>query len=236
MSKLSQYSGKGQEQIQDTKTAYLKLAQTISDEVIKQKPNYIQGLEAGMFFCSTTQKIYGNTIDVIVLSTRKNYMLVDSQDEFQGFADKIEPTWQRDVDGRLRTPEGLIARVQYSFLVVTPDNLDEPMVLTLKKSDVPAARDWNTLIKNAKLEDGSPAPIFGCIWTITPIFREGEKGNWFGLTNGKSSGIKLKGFIEDAIVDNVAQLYESTSKALTALAAPANEEAKALPMAEESDI
>lgn len=233
MSKLSSYAGKGQEQIQDTKTAYLKIAQTISDETIKQKPNYIPGLEAGMFFCSTTQKVYGNSIDVIVLSTRKNYMLVDLQDEFQGFADRIEPTWQRDVDGRLRTPEGLIARVQYSFLVVTPDKLDEPMVITLKKSDVPAARDWNTAIKNAKLEDGSPCPIFGCVWTLTSVFREGDKGNWFSLTNGKASNIKCKGFIDDAIVDDVAKLYDQTSQLLLA---SSSEETKALPMAEEKDM
>ena len=235
MSKLTQYAGKGQEQIQDTKTAYLKIAQTIRDETIKQKPNYIPGLEAGQFFCSTTKKIYGNEVDVIVLSTRKNYMLVDLQDNFQGFADKIEPTWQRDVDGRLRTPEGLIARVQYSFLVVTPDNLDEPMVLTMKKSDVPAARDWNTMIKNAKLEDGkSPAPIFGCVWTLSTVFREGEKGNWFSLTTGKASSIKFKSYISDDIVDNVVALFDHTSALL--LAAPAEEESKALPMAEEKDM
>lgn len=232
MSKLSALAGKGQEQIQDTKTDYLKIAQTISEETIKQKPNYIPGLEAGMFFCPTTKKVYGNVMDVIVLSTRKNYMITDMKDEFKGFADRIDPTWERDADGRLRTPEGYFAKVQYSYLIVTPDNLEQPIVLVLKKTDVPAARDWNTQIKNCKLEDGSPAPIFGAIWTLTSTFREGDKGSWFSLCNGKSASVAFKGFIDDAIVDDVASLYDATANRL-ALTAPQAEETKALPTSAE---
>ena len=204
MSKLTELAGQGIDQITDVKTLYLKLAQDITDETKKAKPNYIPGLEAGMFFCPVTKKIYGPTVDVIVLATRKAYFLLDDDGEFKGAEDRIQPSWKRDVAGALRTEEGYKAIVTYSFLVVTPDDLEHKMVLTLKNTDVPAAKDWNTLIKELRLDNGAPCPIFGGIWTLTANFREGKKGSWYSISTGNGSSIKFKGFIDDELVDDIA--------------------------------
>ena len=204
MSKLTELAGQGIDQITDVKTLYLKLAQDITDETKKAKPNYIPGLEAGMFFCPVTKKIYGPTVDVIVLATRKAYFLLDDDGEFKGAEDRIQPSWKRDVAGALRTEEGYKAIVTYSFLVVTPDDLEHKMVLTLKNTDVPAAKDWNTLIKELRLENGAPCPIFGGIWTLTANFREGKKGSWYSISTGNGSSIKFKEFIKDELVDDIA--------------------------------
>ena len=204
MSKLTELAGQGIDQITDVKTLYLKLAQDITDETKKAKPNYIPGLEAGMFFCPVTKKIYGTTVDVIVLATRKAYFLLDDDGEFKGAEDRIQPSWKRDVAGALRTEEGYKAVVTYSFLVVTPDDLEHKMVLTLKNTDVPAAKDWNTLIKELRLENGAPCPIFGGIWTLSANFREGKKGSWYSISTGNGSSIKFKGFIDDELVDDIA--------------------------------
>lgn len=204
MSKLTELAGQGIDQITDVKTLYLKLAQDITDETKKAKPNYIPGLEAGMFFCPVTKKIYGPTVDVIVLATRKAYFLLDDDGEFKGAEDRIQPSWKRDVAGALRTEEGYKAIVTYSFLVVTPDDLEHKMVLTLKNTDVPAAKDWNTLIKELRLENGAPCPIFGGVWTLTANFREGKKGSWYSISTGNGSSIKFKDFIKDELVDEIA--------------------------------
>lgn len=204
MSKLTELAGQGIDQITDVKTLYLKLAQDITDETKKAKPNYIPGLEAGMFFCPVTKKIYGPTVDVIVLATRKAYFLLDDDGEFKGAEDRIQPSWKRDVAGALRTEEGYKAIVTYSFLVVTPEDLEHKMVLTLKNTDVPAAKDWNTLIKELRLDNGAPCPIFGGIWTLSANFREGKKGSWYSISTGNGSSIKFKEFINDEIVDEIA--------------------------------
>ena len=204
MSKLAELAGQGIDQITDVKTLYLKLAQDITDETKKAKPNYIPGLEAGMFFCPVTKKIYGSTVDVIVLATRKAYFLLNDDGEFKGAEDRIQPSWKRDVAGALRTEEGYKAIVTYSFLVVTPDDLEHKMVLTLKNTDVPAAKDWNTLIKELRLENGAPCPIFGGIWTLSANFREGKKGSWYSISTGNGSSIKFKGFIDDELVEDIA--------------------------------
>lgn len=221
MSKLTELAGQGIDQITDVKTLYLKLAQDITDETKKAKPNYIPGLEAGMFFCPVTKKIYGPTVDVIVLATRKAYFLIDDDGEFKGAEDRIQPSWKRDVAGALRTEEGYKAIVTYSFLVVTPDDLEHKMVLTLKNTDVPAAKDWNTLIKELRLENGAPCPIFGGIWTLTANFREGKKGSWYSISTGKGSSIKFKEFIKDELVDDIAAAsklaIETSTTAIAAL-------------------
>ena len=221
MSKLTELAGQGIDQITDVKTLYLKLAQDITDETKKAKPNYIPGLEAGMFFCPVTKKIYGPTVDVIVLAARKAYFLLDDDGEFKGAEDRIQPSWKRDVAGALRTEEGYKAIVTYSFLVVTPDDLEHKMVLTLKNTDVPAAKDWNTLIKELRLENGAPCPIFGGIWTLTANFREGKKGSWYSISTGKGSSIKFKEFIKDELVDDIADAsklaIETSTTAITAL-------------------
>lgn len=221
MSKLTELAGQGIDQITDVKTLYLKLAQDITDETKKAKPNYIPGLEAGMFFCPVTKKIYGSTVDVIVLATRKAYFLLDDDGEFKGAEDRIQPSWKRDVAGALRTEEGYKAIVTYSFLVVTPDDLEHKMVLTLKNTDVPAAKDWNTLIKELRLENGAPCPIFGGVWTLTANFREGKKGSWYSISTGKGSSIKFKEFIKDELVDDIAAAsklaIETSTTAIAAL-------------------
>ena len=204
MSKLTELAGQGIDQITDVKTLYLKLAQDITDETKKAKPNYIPGLEAGMFFCPVTKRIYGPTVDVIVLATRKAQFLLDDDGEFKGAEDRIQPSWKRDVAGALRTEEGYKAIVTYSFLVVTPDDLEHKMVLTLKNTDVPAAKDWNTLIKELRLDNGAPCPIFGGIWTLSANFREGKKGSWYSISTGNGSSIKFKEFINDELVDEIA--------------------------------
>ena len=221
MSKLTELAGQGIDQITDVKTLYLKLAQDITDETKKAKPNFIPGLEAGMFFCPVTKKIYGPTVDVIVLATRKAYFLLDDDGEFKGAEDRIQPSWKRDVAGALRTEEGYKAIVTYSFLVVTPDDLEHKMVLTLKNTDVPAAKDWNTLIKELRLENGAPCPIFGGIWTLSANFREGKKGSWYSISTGNGSSIKFKGFIDDELVDDIAAAsklaIETSTTAIAAL-------------------
>ena len=221
MSKLTELAGQGIDQITDVKTLYLKLAQDITDETKKAKPNYIPGLEAGMFFCPVTKKIYGPTVDVIVLATRKAYFLLDDDGEFKGAEDRIQPSWKRDVAGSLRTEEGYKAIVTYSFLVVTPDDLEHKLVLTLKNTDVPAAKDWNTLIKELRLENGAPCPIFGGVWTLTANFREGKKGSWYSISTGKGSSIKFKEFIKDELVDEIAAAsklaIETSTTAIAAL-------------------
>lgn len=221
MSKLENYAGQGTDQITDVKTLYLKLAQDITDETKKAKPNYIPGLEAGMFFCPVTKRIFGSSVDVIVLATRKAYFLLDNDGNFKGAEERIKPTWTRDVAGALRTEEGYKAIVTYSFLVVTPDDLEHKMVLTLKNSDVPAAKDWNTMIKELRLENGAPCPIFGGVWTLTANFREGKKGSWYAISSGKGSSIQFKEYINDELVDSVADAskfaIETSSTAVAAL-------------------
>ena len=226
MSKLEQYAGRGTENIQDVKTPYLKIAQDISDERKKAKEAFIEGLETGEFFCSTTKRIYGTALDVVVLATDKSYMISEPRTfKFKGTQRNYDPEWVRDPSGKLRTVQGDDVILCYNYLVVPvvnlqeePDNIEaHAMVLTLKKSDVPAARDWNTMIKGAKLPNGAVPPLFGVVWTLKSQYREDGSKSWYGLCDGKKASIFFKGFLDEVcgeeLIDPIFALYEKTEKA-----------------------
>lgn len=209
MSKLSQYAGQGTETIEDVNRAYLKLAQKMSPELDKENTAYIQGLEAGHFFNSLTKKVYGAEVNLIVLAYRKNYALVDDDNKFKGFSDDIQPTWSRDVTGVLRSAEGYKCVLNYGYVVVEASDIKQdgtfdPMVLTLKATDVGTARNWNTELKQLKLEDGNtPAPIFAGVWKIKAVYNKNDKGAWY-TCGGQASKPTFTEYIPDALVDSIA--------------------------------
>lgn len=209
---LKDYAGKGLETIQDVKTPYLKIAQSLSDEVNKKKAAYVEGLEVGQFYRTDTNAVLGDKVNVIVLAYRKSYAFIDDDNQFKGSAVNVDPSWMRAVDGTLRTKEGYKAVLNYGYLVVTPDDLEHPMVMTIKRSDLPAALELNTKIKELKLDDGvTPCPIFGGIWELASHYRENDKGAWYSYVENKSKSgnVKFVGYIKDEIADMVASLSDA---------------------------
>lgn len=211
MSKLSNYAGAGKETITDVKTAYLKIAQKQSEEINKNKPSYIEGLQEGQFFNSVTRKIYGEKVDLIVFATRKSYALIDDDNQFKGAEPAIRPDWVRDAQGVLRTREGYKAQLNYGYMVAVYDEVVaavkdgrpiDTMVFTLKATSINAAKEWNTSLQQLKLEDGTSCPIFGGVWELTSVYQENKKGSWYAV---ESAGGLCKGFIGDEIVDAVAE-------------------------------
>lgn len=209
MSKLSNYAGAGKETITDVKTAYLKIAQKQSDEINKNKPAYIQGLQEGQFFNSGTKKIYGETIRVVVFATRKSYAIIDDDNQFKGSSPVIEPTWVRDAQGILRTQEGYRAQLNYGYIVALYDDVVDAvkagkpidtMVFTLKATSISAAREWNTALQQLQI-DGASCPIFGGIWEVRSVYQENKKGSWYSVD---AAGGTCVGFIDDDVVDAVA--------------------------------
>ena len=217
-SKLSDYAGQGTNQIQDAKVPYLKIAQEgMTAELNKQKPEYIKGLEAGHLFCSTTKKVFGSSMEVVVLATNKSYSFYDRQD-WKGSTLVFDPSWERDAaTGALKTKEGWKVTTCYNYLVIQPEDLlsgnSEPMVLTLKNTDTASARDWNTKIKQQKFPDGTLLPLFGTVWKLSTMYRENDGGKgWYALGNGKVANVNAMGLLPDKFVDAAAAMFKIASE------------------------
>jgi len=230
-SALEQYAGAGAEQIQDVKTSYLKIAQEgMTAELNKQKPEFMKGLEAGNFFCPNTKKIYGMNMKVIILAASKSYAFFQGL-EFKGSTLRVDPTWNRDPNkGTLTTKEGYKVTTCYNYLVVDADDLEgEKMVFTLKNSDIPSARDWNTKIQMQKFPNGALVPLFGTVWHIETMYREKDGKGWFALGNGKVANVKPIGLLPDKFVDSVLRVYkeveDQTAKVLELSATTGADEA-----------
>lgn len=226
MSKLSEMGGKGTEQIQDIKTPYLKIAQDISAEMNKQKAEYMKDLNVGDFYAPLIKKIYGPTLQVVVLASNKNYSFFDKM-TFKGSASSYDPTWRRDPKKGTFTAEGYKVVTCYNYLVapvIDGEMQEERLVFTLKNSDIPHARDWNTQIKNARLPDGGKCPLFGGIWELGTMYRENaDQKGYYGMGNGKKALVELKGFIPDDFVDDIDREYTAIATGVAPLALPAGD-------------
>ena len=84
---LDDFSGQGYEDFGSNsyQVPFLKIAQSLSPEVKKQKPEYIEGLEPGQFFNTLTKKNYGSTIRLIPLRQKEIWLEFEpNQGPFRG--------------------------------------------------------------------------------------------------------------------------------------------------------
>src|SRR4030066_1543838 len=88
---LEEIAGQGTENIamDDMKTPFLVILQQNSPQCVKGNSAYVKGAEAGFFFNSLTQKIYGPEIEFIPLCVIKEWL--EWKPNRGGFAGKHAP-------------------------------------------------------------------------------------------------------------------------------------------------
>ena len=224
MSKLDELAGVGTDQISDIKAPYLKIAQDVSAEMNKNKTEFMPELELGMFFCPTIKKIFGPTVDAVITATNKTYTFFDKQ-QFKGGSSEYDPSWRRDPKKGTFTKEGWKVVTCYNYLVALVEDgavSEDRFIYTLKNSDIPHARDWNTQIKNLKLPSGGKCPLFGAIWRLSTMYRENADGKgYYGMGNGKTALVENVGFIPDAFVDVFNTEFRALQDGTARIALPA---------------
>lgn len=231
MSKLGALAGKGSDQISDIKSPYLKIAQDISAEMNSKKNEYMPDLQLGDFYAPVVKKIYGPTIDVIVLAANKNYSFFDKL-TFKGSQANYDENWRREPKKGTFTKEGWKVVTCYNYLVapiINGEVQEERLIFTLKNSDIPHARDWNTQIKNLRLPEadgGGKCPLFGAIWRLGTQYRENDdQKGYYGIGNGKKALVECVGFIPDEFVDIVDREYTAIASGTAPLMLPAGDTA-----------
>lgn len=226
MSKLAAYKGIGKEALGGKKFAKLKIAQALSPERNKNKSEYIKGLEEGQFF-TTDGKIYGESIDFVVLSYCKNYLITEptAEGKFVGYAWQWDSSWLATKGMGVTDRKGNKITTQHNFVIVpysallenTESALANPYLWVLKKSDAFAASDFLKKIADLKLEGGEDCPLFGGVWRATTVYKESAQGSWFSVANGNKANITSQGFIPDEVVDAVAEVAQKQIEATKAM-------------------
>lgn len=140
----------------------LEIVQDLSPHHKESKPEYIEGAKPGMLFNSATSALYGDSVYIVPVLFRKEYVIwkdlnagggyggayPTAEEGAAGLAEQLE-------SGRLEgTPdqfEILQTHQQFCLLVHPESTADEPVleqiVLSMAKSKMKVSRKWNTTIQ-----------------------------------------------------------------------------------------
>lgn len=183
---------------------FLKLAQKLSAQADKQDESYIEGLEAGMFFTSISNKVMGNSVRAIPLSFHRTY--VEWKPDRGGFVkvysvaefNKIKNQYT-NIDGKFIAENGNEVSDTRNYFLMLPDYLEEGIILlSLSSSGISASKKWNALQQQRRLPTGQQAVAYMTIWTLRSTVNKNDKGAWYTvkaenpewITNGIVKDIK----------------------------------------------
>jgi hypothetical protein len=179
---------------EDTALPFLKILQALSPQVIRSKPEYIKGAEAGMFFNSLTGEVFefGQAVEVIRVYFNKKYIEWKPN---QGGLVRISATeeeakrHQQPLTGNEEVDTYILETHEF-YLLVKGKYGWAPAVFPLSKSKLPFSRKWNGIIMNLKFgeftdeiakqlpPDGAPKS-YGVVFSIGADSKAGKKGDYF---------------------------------------------------------
>ena len=181
----------GFEDMDASKTAipWLKIAQELTPECKKTKPQYIEELELGQLFNSVSKEIYGNEVWFICLGFQ--YRWVEWKPDRGGFVrDHSEQEYSKleNVDtskfGKYKTDEGNDLVETYNYVGFIADRPEHgPIIFSLSSTSIKIARQWNSQMLRGTIPDGKggymPAKPYHFVWSIKTALHQQDKNDWF---------------------------------------------------------
>lgn len=184
----------------------LQVAQPLSHQMIRSKPEYIEGLMVGQYFNSVTREIYGD--DVIVVPVKysmsrlkftNNALDCRSKNGVDGgiyspVVHSIDPVSGKPVTkggckdcsfskwGSGKEGKGTDCKEYINFLVIEKDSL-QPAVISFKSSSLAAGKTWSTLIMGRKIALSTgirvPAPAFVTTYKLKTVEKSSGQGVYY---------------------------------------------------------
>jgi len=174
-----------------TTIPFLKVAQTATEQAKKGSPEYIKGLEPGMFFCPATRKTYGEAVRLVVLRFYRQYIIYDGKDmnaKFVGtmapedFERNIMPTATREKSYHLDGKGFRYVDTRNFIVMVAGAYNDGPMLLSLSSTGIAPSKKWLTMAQNVRSNDGRQAPIWASVWELATGYQDNDAGSYYQIT------------------------------------------------------
>ncbi len=234
MDDLLKDSGMGMENASadDMIIPFLKMAQSLTDETKKSKPTYIPGLEEGKFFNSATQKVYGESVNIIPCLYEKQFLEFVPRANGGGFRGQHDETIMQQTSegpkGEAFLPDGneIIKCGVWYVLVEDPDTGNwTSAVMSLAKSQFKRSRMLMTQLKSLSIEHPKGGrfnpPMFYNVVQVKGLPTSNDQGDWmlwdftiqgnvFDLDNGTEIYGQAKRLIE-AVNSGAARAAEPTA-------------------------
>ena len=221
MENLEKFAGTGLDTIttDDIATPRLKVLAQMSPELEE-----IDGAKAGMICNSVSKKIYSGQDGISVVVCGYDKVWLEWQDRGKGssapvniFSPVDKPTNAvRGDDGKFRLERGnyLEECANFYCLLLNGGVAPEPAIISMKATQLKAARSWayslkNEFIQNPKTKKLFLAPSWYRMYTLTTTKQSNDKGSWYGWVVNKGDFLNS----EDTF-DMAANFNESVRKGI----------------------
>lgn len=178
----------------------LELVQSLSKCRKKTDPAYIAGAEEGMLYNSVTRELYGESVMVVPVTFKKEFLLWREQDLGGGFGGAY-PT-EGEAHGAKAAQEKpdeweIVDTAQHFCLLVQEGQDPKEIVISMSKSKGKCSRKWNSMVR---LNGG---PRFSRVYEVVGIGDQNSAGQDYHTLD-----VKNVGFVNEAQYKRAEQVYE----------------------------
>lgn len=194
---------------------FVRLAQSLSPQINKKKPEYIEGLSVGDAYNNVTAEWWPGETGLVVVPCYQvtKYLEFVPRESGGGFVGEIpasDPRIQQTTRGGSKEilPNGneLVKSDQHFCLVVGEDGITQPVVVDMKSTQLKVSRRWKTQIAMKKVrhpKDGRmiTPPVFATKWRLRAVEESNDKGdfyNWVvepvGMVESRDTLLEAKAF------------------------------------------
>jgi hypothetical protein len=180
----------------------IEVIQALSPVRKKKDPAYIEGAEEGMLYNTVTQELYGDSIKVVPVYFRKEFLIFKDRTKGGGFEGAFETEREaKSVVETMDTPQDyeVIESASQFVLVIKEGGQIEESVIAFTKTKLKVSRRWNSAIRMAG------GPRFACMWDVKTVEESNDKGSWWTLKVSKDT------FVDEKLAARAHKFYETLS-------------------------
>ena len=198
----NQKSARGTENVhaEDLVIPRLELVQSLSPCRKKSDAAYIEGAEEGLLYNNVTRQLYGEEVQVIPVTFKKEWLIWKNRDAGGGFRGAFSSESEAQTE-KLQLEDGADCEIadtaQHFCLLVHPDGKVEEIVVSMSKSKLKVSRKWNSLIR---MNEGDS---FSRVYKLGTVSESGQKGDYYNLS------VAAGGFPTLELYQRAEKLYEA---------------------------
>ena len=200
---LSGGTGLEETTTEDFAIPFIRVLQSNSPQVNKQKGEYVEGAEVGKLFNTVTNEVYDGQegITVVPCAYVKKFIEWIPREKGGGLVDashdaSILKSCTRDDETRkFYTAEGneIVETAQFFVLVLEPE--PQQAVLTFTSTQLGVSRKWLTMLRMARVQNSKgesvQAPMFAYNYRVTTTSLSNDKGSWNGYSVNQENATEL---------------------------------------------
>lgn len=187
---------------------FIRILQTLSPQLKKNKPEFINGSEEGDIVNSITGKIYEKPLRVVI--GKFEHLFIEWKPNRGGFVQAHSPKLidqdpkyaMVEENGRMKlkdTSNGNDIVETYIYYIILPDYIEDSVcILSLSSSQLKEARRLNRMLLTTYIPGTSQKalPHF-IIWKMDTVEMSNDQGDWYGLKFTKA------GFVSPDLLESV---------------------------------